>query len=1072
MRTNLPVTQNEILLGEKSLIVSKTDLKGRMTYVNKDFLEISGFAEEELIGEPHNLVRHPDMPVEAFEDLWRDLKAGRPWVGYVKNRCKNGDFYWVEAHAAPIWENGEVVGYMSVRRKPAREAVAACEEAYKQFREGRAGGLQICHGQVVGSGWLARWGRKLADQSISMRLLAATLLSVAAVFGAGQSFMNYQIDQALDRNGEAQLATNVGLIKQLLETRMGSLKQETVQLNHAFDSIFREGLGVEGTEEVPLLKHGRHEILNGNFDDVDRFTQRTGAVATLLVAKGDDFLRLVTSLRKENGERAHGTLLGKEHPALAALRDGKPYVGQTRMYGKDYFTSYTPVLGKNGKTVAATFVGLDVTRELANLKERVNSLKVGDSGYYYVLDASAGKNRGTLLIHPAKEGSNVLASKDNAGREFIREMLDRGRGLMYYPWMNAERGETSPRQKVVIFETLPDVQWLLAGGTYVDEFKDLSRQLALYALAIGVVIVILLVLVIQQIVRRLVVRPLEQEILPAFRALSSGRYDNPLDVAGNDEMGQVRQGIETMQNRLGFEVAETLRQSDEMARIKIALDTVSMPVRIADANGRVIYANQAMLETLRQIETSIRSYAPEFSAERFVGSSIGQLYPDPDAAIRRLAVLTSLIEGTMDIGGRTYRVVTSPVFNQAGERLGSVGEWQDRTDQILVEKEIAAIVQAASTGNLDSRVDPQGKSGFFLVLAQGINGLLDTTQQALQATSEVLSRVAQGDLTRTIEADYAGIFGQLKDDSNATILRLREVVGQIKEATEAIDTAAKEIASGNTDLSARTEEQASSIEETSSSMEELNATVRQNADNARQAQDLSHRSNAEAQRCGDMVKGVVTTMNGIQESSRKIADIIGVIDGIAFQTNILALNAAVEAARAGEQGRGFAVVASEVRNLAKRSATAAKEIKDLIDTSVGKVESGVTLVDQAGRSMDEVVSSFRQLAGLVAEISRASAEQSSGIEQVTQAVGQMDETTQQNAALVEQAAAAAESLEEQARGLVQAVGMFQLAVGAAPLARSLPPPAPVGLPEATLPHKHKLVARKPSPNIEEEWAEF
>jgi methyl-accepting chemotaxis protein len=286
--------------------------------------------------------------------------------------------------------------------------------------------------------------------------------------------------------------------------------------------------------------------------------------------------------------------------------------------------------------------------------------------------------------------------------------------------------------------------------------------------------------------------------------------------------------------------------------------------------------------------------------------------------------------------------------------------------------------------------------------------------------------MAQGDLTRKIEAEYQGIFGQLKDDTNTTVARLCEVIGRIKEASEAINTASQEIAAGNQDLSSRTEQQASSLEETASAMEELNATVKLNADNAKHAQELAQATSTAAARGGEMVKGVVTTMNGIQGSSKKISDIIGVIDSIAFQTNILALNAAVEAARAGEQGRGFAVVATEVRNLAQRSATAAKEIKTLIAESVEQVEGGVGLVQQAGQSIDKVVEGFQEVAGLITEIAGASREQSSGIEQTTQAVSQMDEVTQQNAALVEEAAAAAESLEEQARGLVQAVSMFKL----------------------------------------------
>jgi methyl-accepting chemotaxis protein len=255
---------------------------------------------------------------------------------------------------------------------------------------------------------------------------------------------------------------------------------------------------------------------------------------------------------------------------------------------------------------------------------------------------------------------------------------------------------------------------------------------------------------------------------------------------------------------------------------------------------------------------------------------------------------------------------------------------------------------------------------------------------------------------------------------------LAKIVGDVRVGTEAITTASSEIAAGNLDLSSRTEQQASSLEETASSMEELTSTVRQNADNARQANQLAVTASEVAVKGGTVVGQVVDTMSSINESSRKIVDIISVIDGIAFQTNILALNAAVEAARAGEQGRGFAVVASEVRNLAQRSAAAAKEIKALIDDSVGKVDAGSKLVGEAGSTMNELVDSVKRVTDIMSEIMAASEEQSSGIEQVNQAIAQMDQVTQQNASLVEEAAAAAESMQDQSRKLTEVVGAFKL----------------------------------------------
>ncbi|WP_050468456.1 methyl-accepting chemotaxis protein [Herbaspirillum chlorophenolicum] len=299
----------------------------------------------------------------------------------------------------------------------------------------------------------------------------------------------------------------------------------------------------------------------------------------------------------------------------------------------------------------------------------------------------------------------------------------------------------------------------------------------------------------------------------------------------------------------------------------------------------------------------------------------------------------------------------------------------------------------------------------------------------LERAVDVAETVAAGDLTMQVDAHLASRrdeTGKLLHALQAMTGNLARIVGQVRSGTDAISTASREIASGNLDLSARTERQAGSLEETASAMEELTSTVHQNADNARQANQLAASASAVAQQGGEVVSQVVSTMGSINESSRKIVDIIGVIDGIAFQTNILALNAAVEAARAGEQGRGFAVVASEVRSLAQRSAAAAKEIKGLIDDSVAKVGTGSQLVGQAGSTMDQVVASVRHVADIVGEITAASSEQSDGIGQVNLAITEMDQTTQQNAALVEQAAAAAEAMQEQAARLSEVVSQFKL----------------------------------------------
>ncbi|WP_420476051.1 methyl-accepting chemotaxis protein [Noviherbaspirillum sp. ST9] len=526
MRTNLPVTGVEYVLKDTETIVSKTDLKGRITYVNQDFINISGFTESELLGAPQNIVRHPDMPAEAFEDFWHTIQSGKAWTGLVKNRCKNGNHYWVEANAAPLIENGQVTGYTSIRIKPSREQVAAAEQAYKAIRDGDKS-LEIREGNAVRRSLFSRL-RFVKNLSLKTKMLTGFGV-IAGLFGAGLAFPGAAI------------------------------------------------------------------------------------------------------------------------PALGLLF--------AALFG---FTLYRDI----------------VTR-----------------------------------------------------LECARHDIDR---------------------------------------------------------------------------------------------MSAGDLSCKIQSEGDDEISKVLQAI------------------------------------------RVLQTNVKLL------------------------------------------------------------------------------------------------------------------------------------------------------------------------------------VGQIKEVTDLVNKGSREIAAGNSDLSARTESQASSLEETASSMEELTSTVRQNADNAHEANQLVIATSTIAVKGGEAVSKVVETMASIRESSSRISDIISVIDGIAFQTNILALNAAVEAARAGEQGRGFAVVAAEVRTLAQRSAGAAKEIKELINDSVQKVESGGIMVDDAGKTMAEIVSSVQHVTSIMNEITSASREQSAGIEQVNQAITQMDEITQQNAALVEQSAAAAETLREQAQKQAQLVSTFKLVSGGAPALKVVaPPPLPV-----------------------------
>ena len=693
MRVNLPVTGREYLLRDGSAIVSKTDTKGRITYVNDEFVAVSGFTEDELIGKAHNLVRHPDMPPEAFADLWRTLQAGRPWTGYVKNRRKDGDHYWVLANVTPIRRGEEVVEFMSVRSKPSREAVAACEAAYREFREGRNGRRRIVEGKVVTPG-LAQGLERQYRLPLALQLIAATLAAVAP-----------------------------------------------------------------------------------------------GVVAVAAVALGWS-------------------------PGAAGIAP----LAAVGLFG-------AAALWRSVRRVAAT----------------------------------------------------------------------------------------------------------LAAST---------RQV---------------------------------------EALTQGDFDRLFAADGDDEVARLQRALQSLRTKVGFELVDSRRRAAEATRLRQALDRVSTTVVVADARDEIVYLNDVARSTFARLEPDFRSVLPGFAASALRGAKLESLARDPGGERARLGALAGSSAEERSYGTSVFRTVASPVVDDSGARIGTVMEWNDRSQEAAVEREVQAIVDDAARGDLSRRIDEAGKQGFYLSLSAGLNAILG---------------------------------------GSAEILRT------VREASELVSRGATEISHGNANLSERTEQQASSLEQTAASMEQMTSTVKQNADSAARATELAAAAKHGAERGGEIAARAVAAMQAAGEASRRIVDIIDVIDSIAFQTNLLALNAAVEAARAGDDGRGFAVVATEVRNLAQRSADSARQIKALIDDSVQRVAEGSRLVDESGATLASLVVSVGKVNDIVAEIATASHEQAAGIDQVGKAVMQMDSVTQQNAALVEEATAAAESLMQQAVGLRELLSRY------------------------------------------------
>ncbi|MEP5700397.1 MAG: methyl-accepting chemotaxis protein, partial [Sneathiella sp.] len=475
---------------------------------------------------------------------------------------------------------------------------------------------------------------------------------------------------------------------------------------------------------------------------------------------------------------------------------------------------------------------------------------------------------------------------------------------------------------------------------------------------------------------------------------------------------------------------EEQRIANENSRIKSALDNCTTNMMVSDADYNIVYVNDTMQEMLIKNDANMKQDLPQFDARSIIGTNIDTFHKNPAHQRGMLDRLASAFDTSIDIGGRNYNLIASPVTNEAGERIGTVVEWADVTAERNIEQEIDTIVSAAVSGDFSNKLDLEGKEGFMLKLSEAINGLSNTVSDAMEDVGASLSSLSDGDLTRRIEKDYEGLFDTLKTNANDTAEQLSEIVSDITGASTEVANAAQEINTGTMDLSQRTEQQASNLEETAAAMEEMASTVKQNAENAQQANQLSVSARDVATKGGEVVGEVVDAMSRIEDSSQKISDIIGVIDEIAFQTNLLALNAAVEAARAGDAGKGFAVVAAEVGTLAQRSSQAAKDIKGLINDSGAQVKDGVQLVGNAGESLTEIVDSIKRLSDIVSEIAAASNEQSTSIEEINRSVSQMDEMTQQNSALVEENAAASKTLQEQSEAMRDRVSFFQLEKGA------------------------------------------
>jgi len=450
----------------------------------------------------------------------------------------------------------------------------------------------------------------------------------------------------------------------------------------------------------------------------------------------------------------------------------------------------------------------------------------------------------------------------------------------------------------------------------------------------------------------------------------------------------------------------------ENLRVRAALDTVSTNIMIADSSRRIIYMNRAVYEMFSRAAEDIRSDLPSFDVNTVLGSNIDIYHRNPDHQRRILETFMGEHSAELTIGGRFFRHVSNPVFNEKGDRLGSVVEWSDLTDAKKVEDEVQGIVNAAQAGELRGRINLDGKMGNYLSLSRGINNLLDIADRVITEIGGALESLSRGDLTRRLEGEYQGSFAEIRTSLNTMISRLSEVIARVRFNSTALNQAAEQVNSTAQSITQSANQQASNVAEVSSSLEEMGSTITLNASNSRQTESMAVQSARDASEGGKAVASTVEAMN-------QIAGKIGIIEDIAYQTNLLALNAAIEAARAGEHGKGFAVVAGEVRKLAERSQAAAGEISELANSSTD-------VATTAGKLIGEIVPSINKTADLVQEITASSLEQSEGVSQIQRAMAELDDAAQHNASSSEELAATAEEMNAQSEQLRRLMDFFHV----------------------------------------------
>ena len=941
--------------------------------INTSLQEKTGFLYADVLGRDTGALLHESTPLKVRKSLERALVRRFSWMGQVCLLTSNGPGLWVTATVVPLPKQPGKPSFLLTFIPLPDQHIKSAENAAEKMAHQKTGVLRGLWRKIRGVVHNLKIGQRIGLMFTVLSAFAAALLI---------GYQLYTVENIIDDSVYLELSELTEMVNAAVEAEgsraasLATLVANLPQTQQAMERMDREALSdmFLGTYKELAEKFGLRQ-----------FQFHTGpATSFLRLHKPEKFGDDLSSFRHTvvEANTAKITVLGLERGRAGyGIRGVVPVIKDGRMLGTvEFGSSFTQYFFDQFKSKHQV--------EIAFLSTEGESVEIIGTTF-----------ADTSLI--SKKSIEVAMDK---GSSHVETLIGETPFSIYLEPMHDYSGN-----RVGVIAIAKDRSPSIAR---IAEIRQETGLIALGVMAVNLLMAFLIAL------------GISGPVAAASRLakkISDGDYNNVIALGRKDEVGQLQNAMSNMQAKMAYDRHETLAMAKNTARIKLALDYISANVTVSGPDGNLIFINSAATDMFTRMH---KARQKSFNAELVQGNPLSALFDGEPLPAVLQELLTDTETHIVRLWDHDFKLVINPVYGKNGDYIARVTQWIDITSEVLVEKEIRQIVSDANRGDLSGRISADDKSGFFADLAGEINSLIEGMDRVFQDIDTAMKQVSRGNLTQPIEKDYSGTYGSVRDSVNGTISHLDEMIRDLRLVSTGIGGYSEQISGRNDELSRRTEKQAANLEETAASMVEITGTVKENAENATAATELA----GEAQRVSvegvEVIQQSISAMSSITEASHKIEEIIGVIDEIAFQTNLLALNAAVEAARAGEQGRGFAVVAGEVRDLASRSAEAAKQVKTLINDSVERVSDGTTLVNNAGGTLNQIAESISKVALIIEEIATSNQEQSRGISQVNNAVAQVDEATQKNAGLAEETTGVAVKLRDRSAELDHMISKF------------------------------------------------